>query len=931
MFRPVISARSLVFLLSLGLPAVASAATLAEQVDLGRFLHKSIRYWEHQVSGTKPAWNRTYWRGNAQTTAGSDNSIDLTGGWNDAGDNVKFNFPQAHALTILAWTYLEYRTALGNARQDQHLLNQIRWGADYLVKCHPSANVIWAQVGHGSTDHTYWKPPEQIDYWFPSFKIDAASGGTDLACEFAAAFAACSLVFKDLDATYSASLLQHARDAYNFGSTYRKKYSETVTDAASFYNSSSYQDELAWGACWLARATGESAWLDRAKSEFTPVQYPCCYSLAWENKSFHSTILLWQLTGDAQYKTKTEAWIDSLLPGASGRTYTPGGLLWLQQFGPAPLAVSGAWGALLYTRLVGASGTGKYTSYRNWAFGQMGYLFGSNPQGRDYICGLTDNSVVNFHHRAASGIIGYTSAYGTPSVLNTYTLEGAVAGGPASDDSYGNNRNNPNQTEAGVPTNAYVTAMAAALCEEFQIAAPAPTTIPGTVSAPTIDGVRDASYGTAQTISRTLVGTAGAISGSWSASHDGTNLYLHVAVNDAVKTRDSGSTAYQDDSVELYIDRRNAKDSTYGAASSYGNPDVFQYTVGYNDAAPTVSGINGSLSGIVLAWTTSTDGYMLELKIPWSTIGGARAVGDEVGFDVHLNDDDNGGERDAKASWAATSDVAWRRPDVFGTVKLGAATAPPVSETLGAITAATKVAQNVSYGLSVPYSTLASNRRIAAMYFSVANKGASNESWTYRTGIFPTVSGQATLNTSLTIPADCPIGDGAWLAQLQSADGLTVVTQALRLATTFAADPSRGNFETGTNGWAKGYGSVGTPDSSDARQYAGARSLRIPIAKTTTGSAGNSVALANPAQVSGKTVTYRIWVPNHAAITAVQPYYYVASSNTWVGNYVTALTKGGWTQVTLAVPSSATPSQLGIEVVVNGSFTGDCHLDAVNW
>ena len=37
---------------------------------------------------------------------GCDVGVDLTGGWYDAGDFVKFNFPMAYSVTNLAWGML---------------------------------------------------------------------------------------------------------------------------------------------------------------------------------------------------------------------------------------------------------------------------------------------------------------------------------------------------------------------------------------------------------------------------------------------------------------------------------------------------------------------------------------------------------------------------------------------------------------------------------------------------------------------------------------------------------------------------------------------------------------------------------------------------------------------------------------------------------
>ena len=59
--------------------------------------------------------------------------------------------------------------------------------------------------------------------------------------------------------TYADTLLTHAQQLYTFADTVRGKYSECITDAASYYKSwSGYKDELVWGAIWLYRATGDA-------------------------------------------------------------------------------------------------------------------------------------------------------------------------------------------------------------------------------------------------------------------------------------------------------------------------------------------------------------------------------------------------------------------------------------------------------------------------------------------------------------------------------------------------------------------------------------------------------------------------------------------------------------------------------------------------
>ena len=226
--------------------------------DYERHIELSILFYECQRSGPLPQNNRIFWRHDSMIDAGADVNLDLTGGYYDAGDNVKFNFPQASALTLLAWSGIDFASGYKKAGQWQYYLDMIKWGADYFIKCHSGKDELYVQVGNGQTDHQYWYPPEYIQYTYPSYKIDSSNPGSDVAAETAAFLAATSILFKDVDSEYSSICLKHAIEIYEFADKYRGIYSESVREAQGFYTSySGYNDELVWGAAWLLRATGE--------------------------------------------------------------------------------------------------------------------------------------------------------------------------------------------------------------------------------------------------------------------------------------------------------------------------------------------------------------------------------------------------------------------------------------------------------------------------------------------------------------------------------------------------------------------------------------------------------------------------------------------------------------------------------------------------
>lgn len=74
----------------------------------------------------------------------------LTGGYYDAGDNIKFGFPGAYAMTLLSWSVIEYKAKYQAAGELEHIKKIIKWGTDYMLKTFnytsPSVAYVFAQV-----------------------------------------------------------------------------------------------------------------------------------------------------------------------------------------------------------------------------------------------------------------------------------------------------------------------------------------------------------------------------------------------------------------------------------------------------------------------------------------------------------------------------------------------------------------------------------------------------------------------------------------------------------------------------------------------------------------------------------------------------------------------------------------------------------------
>jgi len=464
----------LIFLMVSGLMVVGLEAASTTTYNYGEALQKAIYFYDCQVSGPSPSWNRVPWRGPCDTHDGADVDLNLTGGWHDAGDHVKFNFPGAYSVTLLCWGIVENRAAYVNSGQLGYLLNNIKWETDYLIRCHAAPNVFYGQCGDGNTDHSYWGPCESDVSEMPqrpSAKIDSANPGSDLAGEAAAALAAASMVFMPTNPAYADTCLTHAQQLYSFADKYRGIYSSSMSAAAGFYPSSGYHDELVWGALWLFKATGDSSYLTKAEAYYDSIPdaqqdtvKSYAWTLCWDDKSYGCFVLLSKLTGSPVYEADAQRWLDYWTVGANGDriTYTPGGLAWLSQWGSCRYAATTAFCALIYSDFI--ADTALKARYHTFAVNQINYMLGNNPLNRSLEVGFGVNPPRHEHHRTADGTYP-GSAQDTQACV--HTMYGALIGGPDQSDNYTDQRSNYTQNEPADDYNAGFIGALARLYSEY--------------------------------------------------------------------------------------------------------------------------------------------------------------------------------------------------------------------------------------------------------------------------------------------------------------------------------------------------------------------------------------------------------------------------------------------------------------------------------
>ncbi|MEB3191784.1 MAG: glycoside hydrolase family 9 protein [Snowella sp.] len=433
-------------------------------------LAKSFLFYEAQRSGQLPSNNRVLWRrdsalgdatarydanNNGQLEANETLSRDLSGGYYDAGDRMKYAYTMSNSMTMMAWGLAQYQNAYSQSGQVGFALDSIKWGTDWLLKAHETtgtgANLqtlrLWGQVGRTEIDHDTWSDDQNIAMPRPAYFIDSTKPGSDLAGEVAASLAAASIVFRSTNATYASLLLDHAKALFKFAYQYQGIYSDIITNTV--YSSNNFNDDLAWGAIWLHKAIKASngnvndplswannqTYLQIAKSKNINLGN---WTQTYGDKEYGTSILIAQ-EDPAYSRNEIEAWLNYwTVKGTGSIPYTNGGLAFLDEWGSLRYAANTAFLAAIYSDTI-QDYNGRYA---NFVKSQIDYILGNNPRGSSYVVGFGSTYSQNPHHAHAhlNGSPDYTGNNGWD-LYNANTpshnlLYGALVGGPGSLDDF---------------------------------------------------------------------------------------------------------------------------------------------------------------------------------------------------------------------------------------------------------------------------------------------------------------------------------------------------------------------------------------------------------------------------------------------------------------------------------------------------------------
>ena len=347
-----------------------------------------------------------------------DYSLDVSGGWYDAGDHGKYLINGGFSVWALQNLYealSKYGGTVGdfgdgklsipegkNGKPD--ILDEARFGLEALMGMQVPAGKPMAGMAHQKMHGEKWSAiptaPDKDD--IKRFLRPVSTAAT---LNLAAAAAQAARLWKTLDPAFSARALTAAETAYAAALKNPKIAAEPKVEGGGIYGDGDTADEFYWAATELYITTGKQNYKDDLlKSRFHAPKAgveTAAGELGWDHLAPAAKMSLLAAAsglGDAEraaLRTQIVAAADRFIAFIAKRGYRV----------PMASDVTYIWGS--NGAVMGAAvvlGTAydltKDAKYANAVIDCMDYLLGRNPLAFSYVSGYGTHALRNPHHRA---------------------------------------------------------------------------------------------------------------------------------------------------------------------------------------------------------------------------------------------------------------------------------------------------------------------------------------------------------------------------------------------------------------------------------------------------------------------------------------------------------------------------------------------------
>ncbi|HNX54593.1 MAG TPA: glycoside hydrolase family 9 protein [Prolixibacteraceae bacterium] len=340
--------------------------------------------------------------------------IDVIGGWHDASDYLQYTMTSANAIYQMLFAYKQNPSVYGDKYQANGLpgangvpdiLDEARWGLEWLIKMNPAKNEMYNQIAD-DRDHIGFKIPTldtvgryDLGKYRPVYFVTGKSQGlgkyknrttgvSSTAAKFSSAFALGSAIFQSIDPTFAGTMHQKSLDAWTFAKSDLGNCQTACMVSPYFYEEDNWVDDMELAAATLAPTETQIDFQKEAKywGELEPVS-------PWMelNRARHYQFYPFVNLGHAILARSADPVIARQFAGLMKQ-----GLEQIRKYAgndPFCIGVPFVWcsnnfvaaaitQAMLYRKITGD------TSFQEMEAALTDWLFGCNPWGTSMVCAL---------------------------------------------------------------------------------------------------------------------------------------------------------------------------------------------------------------------------------------------------------------------------------------------------------------------------------------------------------------------------------------------------------------------------------------------------------------------------------------------------------------------------------------------------------------
>ena len=340
--------------------------------------------------------------------------IDVVGGWHDASDYLQYTTTSANAVYQLLFAYQQNPSVYDDqynasgkpgANGIADILDEARWGLEWLLKMNPAKNEMYNQVAD-DRDHMGFRLPTAdtlggygLGKYRPVYFVtgkpqglgkykNRTTGVSSTAAKFSSSFALGASVFKSIDSRFAEKLLSKSVDAWDFAKSDLGNCQTACMVSPYFYEEDNYVDDMELAAATLspqdrqvdfqkeARYWGElesvTPWMELNRARH--YQYYPFVNLGHALLARSSDPLV-----SAQFSRLMKQGLEQVKKFAGNDPFRIGvPFIWCSN----NLVVAAVTQARLYRKITGDG------SYEEMEAALTDWLFGCNPWGTSMICGL---------------------------------------------------------------------------------------------------------------------------------------------------------------------------------------------------------------------------------------------------------------------------------------------------------------------------------------------------------------------------------------------------------------------------------------------------------------------------------------------------------------------------------------------------------------